>query len=50
VALSEAWLDGLPEIPAPARAWACRFMLADLGKRHGPAGLQHVRGALRNLE
>ena len=50
VALTEAWLDGLPEIPAPARAWACRFMLDDLAKRHEPAALQHVRGALRNLE
>jgi Phosphotransferase enzyme family len=50
VALTEAWLDGLPEIPAPARAWACRFMLEDLAERHEPAALQHVRGALRNLE
>jgi Ser/Thr protein kinase RdoA (MazF antagonist) len=46
-ALTEAWLDGLGEIPAPARAWACRFMLDDLAKRHDPAALQHVREALR---
>jgi Ser/Thr protein kinase RdoA (MazF antagonist) len=49
-ALSEAWLEGLGEIPAPARAWACRFMLDDLAKRHDPAALQHVHGALRHLE
>jgi aminoglycoside phosphotransferase (APT) family kinase protein len=46
-ALTEAWLDGLGEVPAPARAWACRFMLEDLAKRHDPAALQHVRVALR---
>jgi Ser/Thr protein kinase RdoA (MazF antagonist) len=50
LALSEAWLDGLPEIPAPARAWACRFMLADLGKRLDPAALAPVREALRRVE
>jgi hypothetical protein len=46
-ALTEAWLDGLGEIPAPARAWACRFMLEDLAKRQDLAALQHVRDALR---
>jgi len=50
VALTEAWLDRLPEIPAPARAWACRFMLADLGKRLDPAALAPVREALRRVE
>jgi Ser/Thr protein kinase RdoA (MazF antagonist) len=50
VALTEAWLDELPEIPAPARAWACRFMLADLGKRLDPAALAPVREALRRVE
>jgi aminoglycoside phosphotransferase (APT) family kinase protein len=50
VALSEAWLDGLGEIPAPARAWACRFMLEDLAPRHAPAALAHVREALREAE
>jgi tRNA A-37 threonylcarbamoyl transferase component Bud32 len=49
-ALSEAWLDGLGEVPAAARAWACRFMLEDLAKRHDPAALQHVREALRRAE
>jgi hypothetical protein len=52
VALTEAWLDAgrLREVAPPARAWACRFMLDDLAGRHDPAALQHVRGALRNLE
>jgi len=49
-ALSEAWLDALPETAPAARAWACRFMLDDLAGRHDAAGLQHVRDALRNLE
>jgi Ser/Thr protein kinase RdoA (MazF antagonist) len=51
-ALTEAWLEAgrLREDEPAARAWACRFMLEDLAKRHDPAGLQHVRGALRNLE
>jgi hypothetical protein len=50
VALTEAWLDGLPEIPAPARAWACRFMLEDLRKRLDPAALASVREVLRRVE
>jgi len=50
MALTDAWLDGLPEIPAPARAWACRFMLADLGKRLDPATLAPVREALLQAE
>ena len=51
-ALTEAWLEpaGCRRSRRPARAWACRFMLADLAKRHDAAGLQHVRSALRNLE
>jgi Ser/Thr protein kinase RdoA (MazF antagonist) len=50
VALTEAWLDGLGEVPAGARAWACRFMLDDLAERHDRAALQHVREALRRAE
>ncbi len=37
---------GLDEIPPAARAWACRFLLADLARRYSPAELDHVTRAL----
>jgi Ser/Thr protein kinase RdoA (MazF antagonist) len=48
--LTDAWLDGLGQIPASARAWACRFMLRDLAKRHDADALAHVREALQRAE
>jgi hypothetical protein len=39
----------LDELPAPARAWACRYMLADLASRYTPAELAHVRATLGQL-
>jgi hypothetical protein len=41
---------GLDTIPGWARAWACRFMLADLAHRYSPADLAHVRDAQRHAE
>lgn len=49
-ALTDAWLEDLPDISAAARAWACRFMLEDLAERHDPAALAHVREALRRTQ
>src|SRR4051812_29577060 len=48
-ALTAHWLEGarMHLLSASARAWACRFMLADLARRHAPAELAHVRHALR---
>jgi ribosomal protein S18 acetylase RimI-like enzyme len=53
---AEPWLEslvagwteaaGLDDIPAWARAWACRFMLTDLGGRYKQDELAHVRQAL----
>lgn len=50
--LIAGWTEaaGLDEVPAWARAWACRFMLADLAQRYGPAELAHVRSALAGAE
>jgi Ser/Thr protein kinase RdoA (MazF antagonist) len=49
LALTEHWLDAgrLRALSAAARAWACRFMLADLAARHTRAELAPVRHALR---
>lgn len=49
-ALTEEWLRAAPytRIPVSAQAWACRFMLDDLAKRHPPAALAHVRRALHD--
>jgi Phosphotransferase enzyme family len=50
--LTEHWLEAgrLDEIRPPARAWACRFMLADLAARYTRAELAHVRHALHLAE
>jgi Ser/Thr protein kinase RdoA (MazF antagonist) len=50
-ALAAGWSEAgrLAEVPAAARAWACRFMLADLADRYSPAELAHVRRALGEL-
>ena len=47
-ALSRGWIESgaLSGVPAAARGWACRFMLADLGARYAPAQLDHVRAGL----
>ncbi|ACZ20728.1 putative homoserine kinase type II (protein kinase fold) [Sanguibacter keddieii DSM 10542] len=37
---------GLDALPPEATAWACRYMLEDLGGRYPEAGLAHVRAAL----
>jgi Ser/Thr protein kinase RdoA (MazF antagonist) len=50
-AFTEGWYEAgrLDDLPAGARAWACRFMLADLASRYSPAELAHVRGTLDQL-
>lgn len=50
-ALVAGWSDAgwLGELPAPACAWACKFMLVDLASRYSPAELAHVRRALGEL-
>jgi Ser/Thr protein kinase RdoA (MazF antagonist) len=50
-ALAAGWTEAgrLGAIPAAARAWACKFMLADLASRYSPAELAHVREALSEL-
>ena len=50
-AFTEGWYETgrLDDIPAAARAWACRFMLADLANRYPPAELAHVRRTLDQL-
>jgi len=50
-ALAGGWTEAgrLDELPAAARAWACKFMLADLAGRYPPAGLAHVRRTLEQL-
>jgi phosphotransferase family enzyme len=49
--LADAWIacGRLARTPAPARAWACRYMLDDLVRRHPPAALAHVRAAYERL-
>ena len=51
-ALAAGWTEaaGLDTVPAGARAWACRFMLIDLSRRHSPADLTHIRQALAESE
>jgi phosphotransferase family enzyme len=51
-ALAHHWLEAgrMHVLSAPARIWACRFMLADLAERHTPAELAHVRRAMRLAE
>jgi hypothetical protein len=50
-ALVDGWTEAgrLDEIPAAARAWACKFMLRDLAGRYPPAELAHVRRTLKQL-
>lgn len=50
-ALAGGWAEAgrLDDLPAAARAWACRFMLADLAHRYPPAELAQVREALAQL-
>lgn len=50
--LTQGWTESgdLHAISAAARAWACRFMLADLASRYTPAELAHVRRALDQAE
>jgi Ser/Thr protein kinase RdoA (MazF antagonist) len=50
-ALADAWLEQgqLTQASPAARAWACRFMLRDLGGRYSPADLAHVREAYEGL-
>jgi Ser/Thr protein kinase RdoA (MazF antagonist) len=50
-ALAGGWSETgrLADIPPAARAWACRFMLADLASRYPPAELAHVRRTLDQL-
>jgi hypothetical protein len=47
--LIDHWLQAgrLHVLSAPARIWACRFMLADLATRHTRAELAHIRHAMR---
>ena len=51
-ALVQGWTEsgGLDVIPPAARAWACRFMLADLASRYRPGDLAHVRYSLDQAE
>jgi hypothetical protein len=48
-ALTRAWLEvaRADDLSPAVRAWACEFMLADLGERHTEAELAHVRDALK---
>jgi Ser/Thr protein kinase RdoA (MazF antagonist) len=50
-ALADAWLEQgqLAQASPAARAWACRFMLRDLGDRYSPVDLAHVREAYEGL-
>jgi Phosphotransferase enzyme family len=50
-ALVDGWSESgrLDDIPAVARAWACRFMLIDLASRYPPAELAHVHHTLDQL-
>lgn len=50
-ALAGAWAETgrLDDLPAAARAWACRYMLTDLAHRYPPAELAPIREALAQL-
>ena len=49
--LADTWVQaaGLDRTPAAARAWACRYMVDDLGRRYSPADLAPVRAAYDRL-
>jgi hypothetical protein len=48
-ALTSGWARtaGFDDLPAAARAWACRVMLDDLAGRYRADALEHVRRSLR---
>lgn len=50
--LADGWPEAaaLRDLPAVARAWACRFMLTDLGRRYSLSDLRHVSEALAQAE
>ena len=50
--LTDHWLQAgrMHALSAPARIWACGFMLTDLAARHTQEELAHVRHALRLAE
>ena len=50
-AVADAWITGgrLARTPPAARAWACRYMLDDLGRRYAPAALAHIRAVYERL-
>jgi aminoglycoside phosphotransferase (APT) family kinase protein len=50
-ALADGWLEGgrLAQTSPAARAWACRYMLNDLGHRYSAADLAPVRQAYEGL-
>jgi len=47
--LTDHWLQAgrLHALPAPARIWACTFMLTDLAARYSGTELAHIRHAMR---
>ena len=47
-ALRDGWIESaaLRDVPAACRAWACRFMLADLAQRYPADELEHIADAL----
>ena len=52
VALNRGWIDAadLTQVPVADRAWAYRYMLADLAHRYPAAQLTHVHAALAGIE
>jgi Phosphotransferase enzyme family len=50
--LTQEWIrvGGLHDIPAAARAWACKFMLQDLRQRYPPTAMKHVSQILADAE
>lgn len=50
--LTQEWIraGGLHDIPAAARAWACRFILQDLRRRYPMTALEHVSQSLADAE
>lgn len=52
ITLTHEWIraGGLHDIPAAARAWACRFMLQDLRQRYPTAALEHISQILADAE
>lgn len=51
-ALAGGWIESgqLRDVPPCASAWACRFMLQDLGSRYSPGQLARVHAALGDAE